>query len=521
MFCVVSRDEVDPADRYVALSHRWRKVQQLQLTLKNESILRQGMPINALPKILQDAVVVARRIGIHLIWIDYLCIIQQGDDRNDWAIESGRMDVIYQNAYCSFSADGASCGEDGSDIGLFFNRDPRLFARLELQSSSGDGACKGSWASINKDLWRTEVDNSPLNNRGWTFQERALAPCVAHFGRQGIFWECRKAFHCESFPMVNPDPSIFHLGRFTLLRQLPTRFWNNCDSFGISDFPSEHLPYEFWDKCIKEYTRREFTYSNDRLVAISGVARYVKDYIQDTYLAGMWRKRLAAELGWWMYPSQQRYIHGEEPPYYAPSFSWASVRGQIHSSGPFALGILVNVECVTLESGPESLKGDQMFCADVFGSSLRAPVFQLRVSGVLRAAKLRWAEDWRLVVIASSNASSRPENDSGSRNKQREMILEPLFDFTVPDGRREAFRARNVYMMEWRYGPDPGEHNIGKSDLHGMLLMQFGAGRHQFRRVGWVFARGDEARLLHESSVEEVLPACFDRATKKHTVYML
>lgn len=516
MFCVVPSSAVDPSERYVTLSHRWRKTQSPQLTVDNEQFLRQGMPISELPKVFRDAILVARHIGVHLLWIDCLCIIQQGDNYKDWDFESSQMNVIYQNAYCSFSANDATDGNDATDEGLLFDRDPQLFARLNIQSSSGDGSGKEDWTSISKDIWRTEVSNSSLNNRGWFFQERALAPRVVHFCRREIFWECRKASLCESFPTATPSSSVFDLDRFVSLRQRPTEFWENCDWRGDPRFPLEDLPYEVWDDIVKEYTRRQFTIPSDKLVAISGVARSFKKYIQDIYVAGMWRKRLAAELGWWIYPSRSRYTWGAEPSYYAPSFSWTSVKGQVNSSGPFALGILVDVECVTMESGPGNPSGDEVICEDVFDVPPQASLFQLRVSGVLSPARLRCVKTWELIVAASSI-----ESTEGPQNKHTAVVLSPFFDFEVPFERREAFESEPIYMMHWRYGPEPGEYDMSKADMHFMLLMPTDRARHQFRRVGFAHAEGDEARLLHESSDEDVLPECFDKETKKHTVYMV
>lgn len=38
---------------------------------------------------------------------------------------------------------------------------------------------------------------SPLNDRGWTLQERLLAPRVLHFGTSEMAWECAEKIACE------------------------------------------------------------------------------------------------------------------------------------------------------------------------------------------------------------------------------------------------------------------------------------------------------------------------------------
>lgn len=520
-FSVVPGTIISPGDRYATLSYRWPerevdKLQWLRLTVDNEELLEGGLPISNLPRVFQDAILVARHIGIHLLWIDCLCIVQEGDNYQDWDAESARTNVTYQNAYCNLSADNASVEEDE---GLFFKRDPQFYERLTIKSSLEGAVTEADWTSTSKDMWRTEVNNSPLNHRGWVFPERVLASRIIHFCRQEIFWECRESFWCESFPTTMPCSSIFDLGDIIPLRQRPSKLWEGSAWHGDPNFPLQDLPYEVWDDAIKEYTKCQFTKPEDKLVAISGPAKYFKDYIKDTYLAGMWRKYLSAELGWWLYPDRERYALGEEPAYYAPSFSWASVKGRINSSGPFAIGILVDVECVSMASGPESPAGDYSFCEDVFGAPLRESSFRLKVSGILQLSKLRWAETWKLEI--SIPKSSNGVANGESADSQNCVVLEPYLDFKISGDRREAFASEPIYMMHWRYGPDPSKYDMSGADLHCMLLIQKDAARHQFRRAGWVVAEGDEAQLLRKSNVEDILPECFDRETKKHTVYLI
>jgi len=52
----------------------------------------------------QDTMKFARRLGIQYLWIDALCIIQEGDNGDDWEREALLMDKVYCNAYCNISA---------------------------------------------------------------------------------------------------------------------------------------------------------------------------------------------------------------------------------------------------------------------------------------------------------------------------------------------------------------------------------------------------------------------------------
>ncbi|KAI0813002.1 HET-domain-containing protein [Xylaria sp. FL0064] len=331
LFSVVPGDQEPSMESYITLSYKW-------------GLLRSERPIEDLPRIFQEAFFVARYIGI----------------RFDWASECSRMSEIYQHVYCNIAADYGS-----ETSGLFFDRNPGLYDEARIQIPDGNEQGTVEWASVDKYLWRMEVDNSPLNNRGWVFQERMLATRVVHFCSQEIFWECRENFLCESFPDVLPPSELFHLGKTIPLRQSPSEIWPGSDWEGDENFPVNDLAYEVWDDIVKAYTACQFTYPSDKLA-----------YIKDTYLAGMWQKRLSAELAWW------------EPSYYAPSFSWASVKGQINSSGPFAIGILVQVECATLASRNQGHENDEPFTDDVIGK--------------LRSARLYKREEWKLGVPNSA-----------------------------------------------------------------------------------------------------------------------
>lgn len=530
-FCIVPGSEAAPDQAYIALSHRWgvKGASNVLLTTENERELSLGVPVTSLSQTFQDAIVVARHLRVRFLWIDCLCIIQEGDDGLDWEANARQMGDWYQNAYCVLSAD------DATDVeGLFFDRDPDFFSRATLQARADDGMSITDWTSVDRDMWFTEVNNSPLNSRGWVFQERMLAPRVIHFCRQEIFWECREKFCCESFPETLPPSEVFNLGDAVPLRQLPVELWESSGWHGDEKFPVEDVPYEAWDDVVKAYSKSHFSYPEDKLVAISGVAKYTKTVIKDTYLAGLWRKRLAAEMAWWLYPHRDRYVLGAGPPYYAPSFSWASVKGRINSAGPFAIGILVEVECVTMASGPQNCNQvDEIFHDDVFGTALRSPPFQIRVTGKLRSTRLAKEEGrgWRLnvTVLSATNDSTDPERPEGSSSGDIGLPtcvdLEPWLDVTIPDRDHDKIQSETFYLMDWRHGPQPGEYDMAKADLHCMILRQIDRERSQFQRMGWtrIYECRDEVKigLLLSHSTKEILPGCYNRDKGTHTVYLV
>ncbi|KAI1354716.1 HET-domain-containing protein [Xylaria sp. FL0043] len=478
LFFVISGDQAPSIESYITLSYEWGLVNDILLTTATEKQLRSGRAIKDLPRIFQEAFSVARYIGIRFLWIDCLCIIQKGDGGKDWASECSRMSEIYRHAYCNIAADYGS-----ETRGLFFERNPRFYnkARIQIRDDSGQGTV--DWVSVDKYLWPMEVNNSPLNNRGWVFQERMLVPRVVHFCSQEIFWECREDFLCESFPDVLPPSELFHLGKMIPIRQSPSEIWPGSEWEGNENFPVNDLAYEVWDDIVKAYTACQFTYPSDKLVAISGIARHMKAYIKDTYIAGM-----------------DRYVLGEEPSYYAPSFSWASVKGQINSSGPFATGILVQVECVTLASGNQGHNNAEPFTDDVFGILLRSAPFQLKVTGKLRSTRLYKPRD-----------VNKGGGETSMHKKYECVELRPRLDFQA-----------EFYMVYWRHGPEPGHYDMTGAYLHCMLLSVLDEVRGQFRRIGWVLARDpDDINLMLRDGAEEGLPGHFNEEQGLYTIYLV
>ncbi len=61
-----------------------------------------GIPWDTLPKTFQDAIMTADRLGCAYIWIDSLCIVQDGEQ--DWYTESSQMARIYENAVLTLAA---------------------------------------------------------------------------------------------------------------------------------------------------------------------------------------------------------------------------------------------------------------------------------------------------------------------------------------------------------------------------------------------------------------------------------
>ncbi|KAK8069408.1 hypothetical protein PG994_006024 [Apiospora phragmitis] len=213
------------------------------------------------------------------------------------------------------------CSVDGT-YGCFIERDPQLVKPLKVEVNWGPSP--GSYCITPDNHWEKNVLETPLNSRAWVCQERYLAPRNLSFGETQICWECCDCPATETFPVGLPpdvrrkakslDP---HTSGAALRRE-----------YELSDVPSLN-GFSLWLEIVRQYSKGQLTYSEDKLVAISGLASRMHKHIQTGYLAGLWRKHLAYQLLWMAGDfSGPRYAV-----YTAPSWSWASFSGTIYDQG--------------------------------------------------------------------------------------------------------------------------------------------------------------------------------------------
>lgn len=144
-------------------------------------------------------------------------------------------------------------------------------------------------------------------------QERLLARRVLHFGARQMAWEC-----CEENLASNEEhPTGQHVVERDHNMDMNTkaRFeaMDSSDAIGT------------WNMVIEKYSGMALSFADDKLVAISGIAKHVRAKIghlsdpQPSYLAGLWQTEIMSQLLWLAYP--EKYYHSSSRPqsYRAPS----------------------------------------------------------------------------------------------------------------------------------------------------------------------------------------------------------
>ncbi|EXF75432.1 hypothetical protein CFIO01_13653, partial [Colletotrichum fioriniae PJ7] len=173
--------------RYAALSYCWGSGRPGLITTKDNYREHQdfGILISNLPETIRDAFHAARMLGLDYLWVDRLCIVQ--DSVEDWAHEAAFMCAVYSGATLTLSADGSNSATQG-----LFQSDQTLSA-LEYRTYHDPGGDdlvyikRPSHASLSG---RASDMTQPIDQRGWTMQERLMSPRVLHFTQEEMVWEC-------------------------------------------------------------------------------------------------------------------------------------------------------------------------------------------------------------------------------------------------------------------------------------------------------------------------------------------
>lgn len=263
-----------------------------------------GFHRSELPKTLQDAVAITRRLGLEYLWIDSLCICQ--DDAEEWARESSRMVNVYANAHVVIAANHA----DNSSQGCFHNRQPRPVTRIVLFRFSENNFEDSTVQALllfpgDEESWKqVEFLSEPLSRRAWALQEWVLAKRVLHYNTRQMYFECNEG-------IVGEDGCRFK-----------DRL---CDLGGENEKLSmlEEAEREKWNFVLRAYGARKLTKATDKLPALSGLARLFAQCLGTEYVAGLWSDHLIRRLAWQGLGSGR--ILSQD--YTGPTWSWANYDG--------------------------------------------------------------------------------------------------------------------------------------------------------------------------------------------------
>ncbi|KAF2016812.1 heterokaryon incompatibility protein [Aaosphaeria arxii CBS 175.79] len=460
---------------YMTLSHCWGHTNCLKLTTSNHAQLLDAIPLSLLPQLYQDAVYITRYLGIRYLWIDSLCIIQEGDGLLDWLKEAEVMGQVYSNSYCNISAANAP----DSDHTLFCIRNPEAFLPQTI-GITVDG-CTHRYHVSDYRFWETEVSQALINTRGWVLQERLLSPRVLHFGERQLFWECRQKDAAE----VSPGGLSHKSSRCPRLKDLAPH--------GVivnDETNSDATAYNYWVQIVRTYTACQLSYPNDKLVALSAIAKVMRDILRDEYVAGMWRRYLGFELLWSVRGDLTRFASRPQK-YRCPSWSWAAVDGGINPGLPDVDTASLLIEVVDFKV--DYLTNDNTSLVQDGWLHLRGVLKQLKLirHGPL---KTRGYGDWNMLVNGQHISVL---TDSAYKEPQPHVKLDAFYDQFEEQNAKET-----LYCMPARVRPG------ADGSIYALILEVEDPQRGVYRRIGLARGWGEEmkGKMLACSGEEDQFP---------------
>ncbi|GKT49806.1 uncharacterized protein ColSpa_09987 [Colletotrichum spaethianum] len=320
--CLVEKADIPD---FVALSYVWGKrgVVNFTLTTNNmDELMRPGgllENIPKMPKTIQDAIELTKAVGHRYLWIDSLCIIQEGNSE-DKGVQLNLMDAIYRRAsFTIVSANGEDANARLSGVcGIDRRKDQHTaeyseeLTLLSLVPDFEDGVEKIFW-----------------NSRGWTYQERLLSRRLITFTDDTVYFQCGQMTCSEDFNMLRADVTQSASQQTITLSRgeaPPTLSRRSQYRLGISP--------GYYYRMVTEYTSREMSHADDRVNGFKGILNVIEKATayKDVFVWGTWAKELLAYSLLWQ-PRQELsrvYKYKSDPPLpIYPTWSWAGWTGAV------------------------------------------------------------------------------------------------------------------------------------------------------------------------------------------------
>ncbi|MCJ1404410.1 hypothetical protein MMC11_007635, partial [Xylographa trunciseda] len=245
----------------------------------------------------------------------------------DWDRESAIMGDIYANGVCNLAA---CTGSDGT-TGLFPANDTWFSHTCVVKP--GPASCLDGLFSVRNteivcDSAEAHVRDKIITSRGWCVQELTLSKRVLYFAKHQVVWDCRSFIAREQDPTCLLDTKDFNF-RSSKHDVHPDimKYIETCHERGVD--PDIFTLYRNWMGTVRRFTLCNLTRQNDKLVAISGLARKFHEALgpNEEYVGGIWKRYSHLHLLWdGSYRTNFRWRE-----YRAPSWSWASFEGCVYN----------------------------------------------------------------------------------------------------------------------------------------------------------------------------------------------
>ena len=282
-----------PSDRYLALTYVWgaptrrgSSQASTQLLKENVEAWQQSLPDNDIPRTFQDAMWLAKKLGLRYLWIDRLCIIQ--DDEAEMDNHVRRMAYIFANAYLTI------VGAAGDAHTGLISLNPKVPTRTGSNGSRE-----------NREL----ILSSRWNTRGWTLVEYHYSRRCVFFFEDIVTWEC----HCQVWPAsganimkkLRGNPHDCNKEIYDPIMAFKHPSWPDLDDYA---------------RIVMDYSARRITLVDDTLRAFSGITHVLSRSFPGGFIYGMPLMFLDIAMLWRPHASIRRRVFPRPP--FLPSWSW-------------------------------------------------------------------------------------------------------------------------------------------------------------------------------------------------------
>jgi hypothetical protein len=275
------------------------------------------------------------------------------------------MNDVYRYGRCNIAASRATNTHDG----CFTNRDPALLKRAIVIPQWE--TCTGlSYELYDLEFFEHQFSKQPLHHRAWVLQERLMGPRQIFFGQEQVFWQCHERTASELWPTNAPD---FHDALSTCTKLINLFKLSNPENLDLDMSPANrHLSsmklIREWVNILGVYSNCLLTFPRDKLVAISGIVKIVQRISGWKYFAGIWEYDTASQLLWRTSGKNTR-----PQMYRAPTWSWASLDGEICSNDELFDLVLVDILHIHMNPMGDDTTG-QILSGDI---QLRGVLFEI------------------------------------------------------------------------------------------------------------------------------------------------
>lgn len=256
--------------RYVALSYVWGSKNNFTTTVDNVLHLSQPQGLEKehvrLPKTVKQAIELTSALGELYLWVDALCIVQDGEDKAD---QLNAMASLYANAILTIvAADGAHA--DAGLRGLHGISEPRSADQKVATLLPEQYLIK----SLSKHIW-DDLMLLPWSSRAWTFQEAMCSRRLLYFADNTVRWCCRQTRWSEESDADDCVAAYADVEQDQLRLTSPQLSAHKLPVLGE------------YEALINSYNTRKLTYDEDALNAFAGVATKLGEKFKGGLISGL------------------------------------------------------------------------------------------------------------------------------------------------------------------------------------------------------------------------------------------